>query len=495
MGENIKDTRNRSFMKYTLLLVDDDLEFRESAHYALSRFNYIPASSIEEAEQKLIVTQVDLILLDLVFDESRADELQGLKFLPELKMQYPDLPVIVMTGYSSTDKAVQAIKLGAEDYFNKKDLVWSDWIDKIINYCKKYQKIKNLEQRQAQLESLIDDSMMIGESQAMQFLKLKLKDLAQNSSDVSIFLEGETGTGKNLAVRYFRRHSHRTKKPYQEVSIYELSPTVLESELFGHVKGAFTGAGEDKTGLFESAEGGLLFLDEIGDYSLAIQSKIMRFIEDKTISPVGSTQKKRLDLQLIMATNRNLPAMVSAGDFRSDLYQRINRVKIRLPALSERKEDIPLLAQHFFEFFRIKEKTNLDSIADTAMEVLMTYNWPGNVRELQSVIWEACTNARLYNDSILLPKHLRHDLHIEPGQQVKTDLGFQERSADMELSAIDAALKETRGNKSEAAKLLGLNSDNLRYRIIVKYQHRMQTNFEPYKFIMKYYITKRGNDE
>jgi len=219
-----------------------------------------------------------------------------------------------------------------------------------------------------------------------------------------------------------------------------------------------------------------------------VQSKIMRFIEDKVISPVGSTDTKRLDIQLILATNRDLPAMIKKGEFRADLYQRINRLKIELPPLRERRGDIPLLTEHFFEYFRVKEKTNLDSISPAVMDLLVSYAWPGNVRELQSVIWEACTNARLYNDNVLLIKHLRRDIVTQEATVMTPGIGLGERSVAMELAAIDDALGKAHGNKSEAAELLGLDGDSLRYRIKVKYHQRLKVNLEPYSNIMKYYF-------
>jgi DNA-binding NtrC family response regulator len=472
-------------MSYKLLIIDDDKQFVNSAKVALAKFNVDAAYSVDEAKNKLD-DSVDLVLLDLVFDESRANVLQGMAFLPYLKSSYPDLPVVVMTGYSSTEKAVQAIKLGAEDFFNKKDMLWVDWIDKIRNYSKKYQKIRELEKRTDELESIVADTKILGVSKEIEYVRLKLRDIAQHSDDITVFLQGETGTGKNLAVRYFREYSKRKNKPYKELSIFELSPTILESELFGHAKGSFTGAFEAKVGLFEAADRGIIFLDEIGDYDLNIQSKIMRFIETKTISAVGSTKEKILDLQLILATNQDIKQLIKTGKFREDLYQRINQIKIELPPLRDRKKDIPILTEHFFNHFRIKEKTNLLKISPEVYDLLHDYHWPGNIRELQSVIWEACANARLHDDNIMKPEHIRKEIQNLKRPIMEPKRNIREVKLQLELQTIDNALRETMGQKEKAAQLIGSTADSMRYKI--KDSIRRNPEFiRKFSYIARYY--------
>jgi two-component system, NtrC family, response regulator AtoC len=320
-----------------------------------------------------------------------------------------------------------------------------------------------------------------------------LADLAQNSHDLVLFIQGETGTGKNLAVRFFREHSTRKHKAYKELSLLELSNSLLESELFGHVKGAFTGAATDKCGLFETANGGILFLDEIGDYDLAIQAKIMRFIEYKIISPVGSAKEKKLDLQLILATNKNIPTLIQEGKFREDLYQRIHRFAVTLPPLRERPADIRLLTIHFFNIFKVKERTNLTNIHENVHDMLATYPWPGNIRELQSVIWEACANARLYNDVTLQKHHFRKGLNAaipdrEPFIQktLSTD-NFETNAIIVQLDAIESALKQTYGNKNTAAELLNKTPDQLLYFIKKKVGVKHHELLPRYPVICKYY--------
>ena len=453
---------------YKILLVDDNIDFINSVKTVLKDFNISYALTTQDAKQKLN-SDTDLLLLDLVFDERQPNNLEGLNFLEEIRRSYTDIPVVIITNHSDTEITVKAIKSGAIDFINKKNLNWSEWKIRLESYCKKSVQLKAKDKRIKELESKYDDSEIIGISSHIQFLKRRLKDLAENSDDVNIFLCGETGTGKNLAVRYFKKHSRRNQKPYTEFSLFELSDTLIESELFGHVKGAFTGAERTKTGLFEKAEGGILFLDEIGDYDLRTQKKIMRFIDEKVITPVGSTQSRKLDLQLIMATNQDLQKLISEGKFREDLYQRINRIKIELPPLRERKEDIRILTDYFFSHFKEKEKTNLTSIDENVYSVFENYNWPGNIRELQSVIWDGCTKARLTGDKILQMKHIRDEIKTKKSSNF-SDSGdisdINTKIAMLELEEIEKALEKAHGKKSEAAKILGLSLDQMRYKVL-----------------------------
>ena len=456
-------------MKPTLLIVDDNLAFTDSVAFVLTEFLVLKAHSPDEARER-IHAPIDLVLLDLVFDEKSPEKQEGLEFIPELKTLLPDTPIIVLTNYPSIETTVQAIKAGASDFLNKRDLDWTEWKTRLMNYANSSLRIRELETRNRELEKSADDSDILGSTPEIDYVRRRLRDLASNSSDVSIFLIGETGTGKNHAARYFRKYSTRAKKAYKEFSILELSESLVESELFGHVKGAFTGAVSDKKGLFELAEGGILFLDEIGDYDLKIQTKILRFLDNKTITPVGSGKSKQLDLQLILASNQDIPALIKEKRFREDLYQRINRIRIELPALRDRIEDIPILTLSFFHLFKEKEKTKLVSVDPLVIDLFSGYSWPGNIRELQSVIWDACTKARLYGDTTLQTKHLKREL-AEPSflsrsfansDDIKSK---QEKIVMLELRSIDEALQKSFGQKAVAAEMLGMNADQLRYKI------------------------------
>jgi len=481
-----------AFPVFKILVADDNQDFLESVKTVLREFGVLTSNSIKDANQKLS-SDLDAVLLDLVFDDSQPEKLQGMDFLPQIHNLYPDLPIIIMTNYTSTDISFLAGKAGATDFLSKKDLNWIEWKNRIKKYCEKSVRIRELKLKAETLENKYDETQIIGSSQSIEYVRKQLKDLAQNSTEIPILITGETGTGKNLAVKYFRKHSPRKDNPYKEFSISELSETVLESELFGHVKGAFTGADKDKKGLFEEADGGILFLDEIGDYDLKIQKKIMRFIEDKTISPVGSAQSKKLDVQLILATNCDLQKLISEGKFREDLYYRINRVKIELPPLRERKEDIIFLTDYFFNYFKQKEKTNLIKVAPDVYEILKSYKWPGNVRELQSVIWAACTRARLSNDKELNFRHLPEEItqNKEKLSEITNFPNINTKIAMIELAEIEEALRKANGKKSDAAKMLGMSLDQLRYKIMKRIEMNGY-NLLQFPQINKAYKIKKG---
>lgn len=474
--------------KYRLLIIDDNLEFITSVQKVLYDFQIDFVTSIIDADKK-VNQDYEIILLDLVFDNTCPEILQGLEYLPLLKAKLPNTTIIVLTNHSSTNTVVQALKLGATDFIYKKELDWIEWRNRLIKYCKDTITIKNLVAKSEHLEQIYDETELVGISTQIETIRLRLKDLAQNSNDITIFLSGETGTGKNLAVKYYRKLSLRKDKPYKEFSISELSETVLESELFGHIKGAFTGAEFEKKGLFEEAEGGILFLDEIGDYDLKIQKKIMRFLEDKTITPVGSTKSKKLDVQLIVATNQNLQQFVAEAKFREDLYYRINVAKIELPPLRERREDISILSDYFFKHFKEKEKTNLSAISEEVYKILERNIWKGNVRELYYAIQSSCTKARFFKDSYLKLKHLPEDLlklDLTPMCDNNNDVSIEEKKAMLELEAIEVALQKTNGKKSEAAGNLGISLDQLHYKII-KLSKTVKKNYRNYPTIVKAY--------
>jgi DNA-binding NtrC family response regulator len=476
--------------KPNLIIIDDNKAFTKSVAFVLKDFHVIETHSPSEAREKLDST-VDIILLDLVFDDKTPDRYEGLDFIPFLKQNTPDTPIVVLTNYPSIEHTVLAIKAGATDFLNKRDLKWSEWKVRLVNYAKSSHQIRMLKQRNQELENTTDDAHIHGISSSIDFLRLRLKDLAINSSDAVIFLTGETGTGKNHAARFIRKYSIRSGMPYREFSILELAESLVESELFGHEKGAFTGATQNKKGLFELADGGILFLDEIGDYDLRIQSKILRFVDDKMITPVGSGKSKQLDLLLILASNHDIPTLIKEKQFREDLYQRINRIRIELPSLQERIEDIPILTEYFFHHFREKEKTKLVSIEPTVMEVFSAYAWPGNIRELQSVIWDSCTKARLFGDTVLQTKHIKSE--IIRGSNTKIiqilnpeTLANQEKIALLKLQSIESALQQSFGQKAKAAEIIGINADQLRYKILKLFKE-FPDLVKTHNHIVKYY--------
>jgi len=474
---------------FRVLIIDDDSKIVNDAKQELKDFIVDHASSIEEAKQTDI-EQVDLILLDLVFDIHQPEVLQGMAFLPYVKSRFPDLPVIVMTNYATTSKTVEAMKLGAEDFINKEDLFWREWSEKITIICRKYQKIKDLEKQKEELETMVSGTSIIGSSEVVKKLRETLISRAQGNSKMPIVLLGETGTGKNLAARFFHRHSLRKNGPLIEFSIYELSPTVLESEIFGSVKGAFTGATENKSGKFEASNGGTLFLDEIGDYDLHIQAKIMRFIEDKTIIPVGGTKTRTLDIQIILATNQDLMHLRDIGKLRNDLYHRIYPFTIKIPPLRERLDDIEKLTDYFFEYNQHQDKTFVQSISDEVKQLFKNYSWPGNVRELRNVIQYASEDARQNHDTIITLKNVREEIQkktIEINESYcddETDL--KKLTALDQLKRIDYALAGTLGQKEKTAEKLGIDADSMRYKVKSISQKYPELTRE-FKNISKYY--------
>jgi transcriptional regulator with PAS, ATPase and Fis domain len=283
----------------------------------------------------------------------------------------------------------------------------------------------------------------------------------------------------------------RNKEPYREFSILELSESLIESELFGHVKGAFTGASSDKKGLFELADRGILFLDEIGDYDQKIQAKVLRFLDDKTVTPVGSGNTKQLDVQLILASNQEISALIREKKFREDLYQRINKVRIELPPLRERREDIEMLATYFFNHFRDAEKTKLISVDPEVYEIFNKYSWPGNIRELQSVIWDACTKARLHGDTRMKVSHLKKELtenilRLNTTHSDDYSLSYKEKRVMVELEAIDMALDKCVGRKNVASEKLRITPDQMRYKVL-KYNRLYPSLIQRYQNIVNYY--------
>ncbi|MDR3666066.1 MAG: sigma-54 dependent transcriptional regulator [Ignavibacteriaceae bacterium] len=476
-------------LDFKILIIDDNESFLSSAKTVLKSFHVITSNSVMKA-RSVLSNDIDVVLLDLVFDESHPDELQGIQLLGFIKEHYPNLQTIIMTNYTSTDITVRAIKAGATDFLSKKELDWIEWKTRIENYCRNSKKIRQLEQKNKELIAKYDPAEIIGVSKEIDFVRKRLKDLAQNSSDISILITGETGTGKNLAAKYFYNYSTRRSNRLIEFSIFELSESLLESELFGHVKGAFTGATQDKKGLFEEANKGIILLDEIGDYDLKIQKKIMRFLEEKVITRVGSSQRTLIDAQLILATNQNILQLIEEGKFREDLYHRINRVNINIPPLRERKEDIIPLTDHFFHYFKEKEKTNLLGITPNVYKVFKNYDWPGNVRELQSVVWDACTRTRLNKARELDISHVKDELITNKGQRVYSSrslLDIKNKQALLELKEIEKALEKTFGNKTEVARLLKMDLDSLRY-TVNKYKKKYPEQFNMFPLINQYYF-------
>jgi len=443
--------------KVSVLIMDPNGESREAILEALRRSGYrgIPAESPVQAMDVMRRERVDILLVELA--DRRAD---GLAVISRAKEFQPEAFSIAITDYDSIDRALRAVQEGAYDY-----LIKPLSLDKIDRAIEKALEARDLilENRrlQAQLRERFSFKNIVGKSPP--FLRV-LNVIAQVAPTRStVLISGESGTGKELVAQAIHYNSPRASGPFVKLSCAALPESLLESELFGHERGAFTGAVRRKDGLFKAADGGTLFLDEIGELSSGLQAKLLRAIEEGEIRPVGSITPQQVDVRIIAATNRDLARAVREGSFREDLYYRLNVISIHLPPLRERKDDIPLLAYHFLMKHSSELGKELHAISPEAMRYLESYNWPGNVRELENAIEHAVVMAT--SDPIRagdLPESVRSGGTPDTGDLPLLPL------RELERRAIHAALRRTEGDKREAAKLLGIGVATL-YRKIKKY--------------------------
>ena len=442
-----------------ILIVDDDQSLREFLEIFLSKdgFRVVTAGDGEEALKILEDLPVDLVLADI-----RMPKLDGLEFLRLLRQKGINLPVIMITAYASLDTAVEAKKEGAFDYVSKPF---------------RLEDLRHLVQKALERQGLTEtkgpsgDSLgIIGRSPAMQRIFELLPRVAQAPSNVLI--TGESGTGKELIARAIHRLSPRRERPFVVVNCGGIPSNLLESEFFGYVKGAFTGANKDKPGLFWQAHGGTIFLDEVGELPPELQVKLLRVVQQKTIMPLGSTKEIEVDVRIISATNRDLEAEVLASRFREDLFYRLNVISISLPPLRERREDIPLLVDYFLKKYARKMGKEIEGISEYALKALLEYDFPGNIRELENIIERS---VALESGPLILPDSLtlahkgrrlrpkeREDFRVVLPEE---GLDLEKFLAEVEISLLKQALERTKGNKTEAAKLLNLNFRSFRYRL------------------------------
>jgi DNA-binding NtrC family response regulator len=391
---------------------------------------------------------VEIVLLDLRLGDASGEDLLG-----EIRRRSPDTEVIVVTGYASVGSAVECMRRGAFDYLEK-PLRDPHRISQTVERARQHRalRVQNRElEKELGRRSVLEG--IIGQGPAMRRILQTVLDLSRSESNV--LLEGESGTGKELIARAIHEASGRGKGPFVPVDCGALPAGIVESELFGHERGAFTGADRATAGLFRSAAAGTLFLDEVGELPLAAQSKLLRAIQEREIRPVGSTRPVAVDVRIVAATNRDLAQEVEAGRFRSDLYYRLRVVAIRLPALRERREDIPVLAAHFVE--RYGRAVGVDGIAPEALEALMSHPWPGNVRELENRIEAAVALAR---GSRLTLGDLALDRRTVPSEGLRPErIPLSLRA--YERACLAEALSRSRGNVRDAAHLLGIGRSTL----------------------------------
>ncbi|UZP66353.1 sigma-54 dependent transcriptional regulator [Desulfovibrio mangrovi] len=440
----------------TILIVDDDTAHRAMLRTLLKGWSY----TVEEADdgtvavEKVRQTPYDAVLMDI-----RMVKMGGIEALREIKGFNPAIPVLIMTAYSSVETAVEALKIGAYDYLTKPlDFdVLKHTLDRMLDHTRLAVENRTLRER---LEGRGPQSM-IGKSAAM--LELTEMILTVAPTDATVLISGESGTGKELVANAIHAGSERAAKPFVAVNCAALTETLLESELFGHEKGAFTGADKRREGRFMHADGGTLFLDEIGEIPLALQSKLLRAVQQGEVQRVGSDTVIRVNVRVIAATNRDLYEEVQAGNFREDLYYRLNVIGLRVPALRERRDDIPLLADFFLRRFAEKNRKAVKGATPQAMDALVRHDWPGNVRELENAMERAVIMATgEYITLRELPRNLSDapltDVPISAdGEPALAGLSLDE----LERRAIMATLKECGDNKSEAARRLGITRATL----------------------------------
>ncbi|UCG66256.1 MAG: sigma-54-dependent Fis family transcriptional regulator [Deltaproteobacteria bacterium] len=439
----------------SVLVVDDDPGHRTMLRTLLKGWGY----GIDEADdgstaiEKVHDRAFDLILMDI-----RMIKVSGLQALTEIKTFNPTIPIIVMTAYSSVETAVEALKNGAYDYLTK-PLDFDELrlaMDRAMDHRDLKEENRLLRET---LGSHFDRRNIIGQSPAM--VKL-LETVAQVApSEATVLITGESGTGKEMIAGAIHFNSPRKDGPFVKINCAAITETLLESELFGHEKGAFTGAYKQKEGRFRQAHRGSLFLDEISEMSLAMQVKLLRVLQEREITRVGGEEVIKVDVRIITATNKDLLQEIHGGRFREDLYYRLNVVALNVPPLGERREDIPLLAQHFLEMFSEKNRKKVKGFTPQGMDRLLKYEWPGNVRELMNAVERGVVLARSeyldQEDLSLILEHTSSPGEISSKDVIRADMPLDE----MEKATILKTLELTDGNKSEAARRLGITRRTL----------------------------------
>ncbi len=440
----------------TILIVDDDMAHRTMLRTLIRGWNF----AVEEADDgSVAVEKVHERPYDAVVMDIRMVRMGGIEALREIKAYNPAIPVLIMTAYSSVETAVEALKIGAYDYLTKPlDFdVLKLTLDRMLDHTRLAVENRNLRDR-LEGRGAVD---MIGKSAAM--LELSEMIMTVAPSDATVLIGGESGTGKELVAHAIHRGSTRADKSFVAVNCAALTETLLESELFGHERGAFTGADRRREGRFMQADGGTLFLDEVGEIPLALQAKLLRALQQGEVQRVGSDTVLRVDVRVLAATNRDLYAAVQAGTFREDLYYRLNVIGLHVPALRERRDDIPLLADFFLRRFAEKNRKVVKGATPQAMDALVRHDWPGNVRELENAMERAVImTTGEYVTQRELPRNLADsgltDVPISAsGEPALAGLSLDE----LERRAIMATLHECGDNKSEAARRLGITRATL----------------------------------
>lgn len=433
-----------------ILLADDDAALRRVLEFKLKK-NGFEVTAVSDGEEALV--QAKAQTFDLLLADIRMPRLTGIELLEKVRSFEPTLKVVLMTAYATVPQAVEAVKLGAFDYLTKP---FDD--EQLLLTIGKALKFKKLEDENSRLKAELNIrselNEIIGDSESVRELKEIITQVAP--TDATVLITGESGSGKELVARAIHSLSSRGNLQMVAVNCAALPRDLLESELFGHVKGAFTGAAKDKRGKFEIAGGGTLMLDEISELAFDLQAKLLRAIQERVISPVGSESNREIDVRILAATNLNLKKRVSDGKFREDLYYRLNVIPIHVPSLRKRASDIPLLVSHFLNRHAPRSDVRLDA---ELMAILTKHHWPGNVRELENLIERMVV---LRHGDLLTKSDLPHDFSVEPvkSEAVQT-VTFHEAEKSLILSALD----KSNGNRTKAAELLAIPRHVLLYRL------------------------------
>ena len=448
---------------HTILVIDDERSMREFLSIMLGKEGYraIAIDNGNDALEFISKNKYDLIITDI-----KMPKMSGIDILRESMALHPNTPVIMITAFASTEVAVEAMKLGAYDYITKPFNV--DEIKIIIKNAieKKSLFDENISLRE-ELKGRYQFSNIVGKSDKIQKVFELIMKVANSRS--TVLITGESGTGKELVARAIHHNSDRKDKPFVSISCGAIPETLLESELFGHQKGAFTGADSDKKGLFEVADGGTFFLDEVSEAPPSIQAKLLRVLQEKEFKRVGGVKDIKVDVRVIAATNKNLHKLIEEGKFREDLYYRLNVIPIELPPLRERKEDIPLLINHFINKYNFTNKKNIKGMTLKAMEMLERYIWRGNIRELENVIERAVTletNDNIQADSLSDEIRNYRGEHLKTISEIPSEgVNLEDYITKIEKDIILSALEKTGWVKKKAAELLNMSFRSFRYKL------------------------------
>jgi DNA-binding NtrC family response regulator len=432
-----------------ILVVDDEGPVREMLKKGLSQMGGFSVEVAQNGLEALKKTEEDVF--DLVLTDMKMPEMDGLELLKLIKAMWPDMIVIMMTAYGSIETAVEAMKNGATDYITK-PIDFNELLIHISKAQKENLLLKENRLLRMEVQKKFEFKNIIGKSKQMQEVFSLIEKVSSTNS--TVIISGGSGTGKELVAKALHYNSSRASQPFIPFNCGAIPETLVESELFGHTKGAFTGAIQAKRGLFEEANGGTIFLDEISTILPSVQVKLLRFLQDKEVMKVGGTEKVKLDVRVIAATNEDLEANIKKGTFREDLFYRLYVFPISLPNLKDRKEDIPLLAYHFLDIYTKENQKPIKGISKEAMKLLLDYHWPGNVRELENAIERAVVMA---DQDFLTPKDFPKNLKETSLDLIKKGATDRKSLEEIKTEYIREILKTTGGKKRIAAEILKVN--------------------------------------